>query len=93
MVLTGCLQREYHAVLSFLAPLPLRDRKRTDEVKFEALEEGGRICEREEMEPYILLFYFNMSFSAVLTWQETKKAKMFRLSFCLSTHVSQGFNA
>lgn len=69
MVLTGCLQREYRAVLSFLAPLPLdfKDRKRTDEVKFEAREEGGRICEREEMEPYILLFYFNISFPGVLT--------------------------
>lgn len=43
MVLTGCLQQEYRAVLSFLSPLPLafRDRKRTDEVKFEAREEEG----------------------------------------------------
>ncbi len=58
MVLTGCLQREYRAVL-FLAPLPLdfRDRMRTDEVKFEACEEGGRIFEREEMEPYTAVLF------------------------------------
>lgn len=44
MVLTGCRQREYHAVLSFLASLPLdfRDRKRMDGVKFEAREEEGQ---------------------------------------------------
>lgn len=72
-----------------------RDRRGTDEAKFEEGEretESQFICERGEMESYIPLFYINISFPAVLTSRETKKAEMFGLSFCRSTPVSQGFN-
>lgn len=86
--------------MSFLAPLPLafmfRDRRGTDEAKFEERERGTEsqfISERGEMESYIPLFYINISFPAVLTSRETEKAKMFGLSLCLSTPVSRGFNS
>lgn len=83
MVLTGCLQREYGAVLSFLALLPLdfRDRNKTDEVKFEAREEES--VNARKWNPIFCCFYFNISFPAVLTRHKTKEAEMFRLSFCL----------
>ncbi len=59
----------------FLAPLPLdfRDRMRTDEVKFEACEEGGESLKERKWNP--ILCCFISTFNFLLFWHGKRQRK------------------
>lgn len=73
-----------------------RDRKGTDEAKFEERERGTEsqfICERGGNGILYSAVLYQHFISCCSDIAETKKADMFGLSFCLSTPVSHGFNS